>query len=379
MYHSITILDKKNNQRVFQNGNSNIINWLNQDVINFVKDKFNIGKKENIMVVSAFTETNIDYIVNYLKKKSYNKIYIFIEDVFRLTNIHENNFLETWFLEKYPNETVCYELETVKKIINSLPNTSFKIFHCEDNTILLEEIYNLKINYFDWFLSTQCLKEHYHKIDTNFKYKICSFNLRPQENRFLIGILLKNKLDTYVTLNNYLTENELLSLNSFNFYNFSIDVQNEILKSHKKIKPKNFKTLPPEVQNLTLSKTKESFLQVVSETRYSSPMPNFTEKTLKSMWAFRPFILMAPPKTLQLLKSLGFKTFSNYWDESYDLETDHQKRFEQIYQLSKEILKKDVLELKSILNSMSPILIHNFHHIKKLKESMYNYSNLQNL
>jgi hypothetical protein len=79
---------------------------------------------------------------------------------------------------------------------------------------------------------------------------------------------------------------------------------------------------------------------------------------------------LAPAGTLNLLKELGFKTFNNWWDESYDTITDPVKRLESVYQLSIKILSKDYNQLKKILIQMEDILEHNKQHLDNLGKEM---------
>ena len=43
-----------------------------------------------------------------------------------------------------------------------------------------------------------------------------------------------------------------------------------------------------------------------------------TEKTVRPIMAAKPFLIYGPKNYLQRLKDLGFETYSNCWDESYD-------------------------------------------------------------
>ena len=49
------------------------------------------------------------------------------------------------------------------------------------------------------------------------------------------------------------------------------------------------------------------------------PSVNFSEKTFKAMLGMHPFFVLSQPKALWSLQQLGFKTFSDYWNEDYDL------------------------------------------------------------
>jgi len=104
---------------------------------------------------------------------------------------------------------------------------------------------------------------------------------------------------------------------------------------------------------------KDIFVDVINETRFAQPTANFSEKVFQSMQYMKPFILVGPPKTLEYIKTFGFETFSDFWDESYDTELDHGKRLEKIFTLIDTLDSKNIDELKEMYNEMIPILEHN--------------------
>jgi hypothetical protein len=76
---------------------------------------------------------------------------------------------------------------------------------------------------------------------------------------------------------------------------------------------------------------RSAYFSLVSETRYENDNPRFlTEKIFKPVVFKQPFIVISLPKTLELFRSLGYKTFDGIIDESYDLEYDENKRLELI-------------------------------------------------
>ena len=85
----------------------------------------------------------------------------------------------------------------------------------------------------------------------------------------------------------------------------------------------------------------------------------FTEKTFKPMLLEHPFILVARPGSLQLLRNYGFQTFGDYWDESYDTITDHVKRIEAIMNLISDLCAKTNSEMDALIAQMQPVLAHN--------------------
>jgi hypothetical protein len=111
----------------------------------------------------------------------------------------------------------------------------------------------------------------------------------------------------------------------------------------------------------------QSFVDIVTESRFAQPTANYSEKTYQAIQYKRPFILAAPPQTLKYLKEQGFQTFSDYWDESYDDEFDHGKRLVKIYDLIDYIGNKSIEELSEMLKQMKNILEFNYHHFKENK------------
>ena len=101
------------------------------------------------------------------------------------------------------------------------------------------------------------------------------------------------------------------------------------------------------------------FLDVINETRYFQPTGNFSEKIFQAVQYMKPFVLVAPPKTLEYFKSLGFQTFSEFWDESYDDELDHEVRLSKIFSTIDFITDKSIEELRLMYVKMMPIFKHN--------------------
>jgi len=84
-----------------------------------------------------------------------------------------------------------------------------------------------------------------------------------------------------------------------------------------------------------------------------------TEKTTRPMLYLHPQILYSSSGTLEYLKSWGFKTFSNYWNEHYDNETNGNKKLQMIMDVVRELNNKPLEELHEMYWDMMPILKHN--------------------
>ena len=78
------------------------------------------------------------------------------------------------------------------------------------------------------------------------------------------------------------------------------------------------------------------------------------------MYYKKPFVLAAPPNTLKNLREEGFKTFSEFWDESYDLEDLHSNRIIKIFKVIDYIDSKSIKELREIYKEMTDIVEYNY-------------------
>jgi len=74
---------------------------------------------------------------------------------------------------------------------------------------------------------------------------------------------------------------------------------------------------------------KNSLFELVTETHADGPIV-FTEKTFWPIQEGIPFLQVNSPGSLKKLREMGYLTFSKYIDESYDDETDLEKRIRKI-------------------------------------------------
>jgi hypothetical protein len=87
-----------------------------------------------------------------------------------------------------------------------------------------------------------------------------------------------------------------------------------------------------------------------------------SEKIWKPIGHCQPFILLGPAKSLEYIRSLGFKTFDGFIDESYDLETKDSAR---MYKTIHEIMKfhnKSKEEKDEFLKNVKEICVYNQQH-----------------
>ena len=118
--------------------------------------------------------------------------------------------------------------------------------------------------------------------------------------------------------------------------------------------------------------------QIFHRTRYSVITETifqysffFTEKTTKAIFAKRLFVVFSSKGYLQRLRNLGFKTFSDVIDESYDNEEDPLIRFTKAFEQIEFLSKQDY----NIVNSkISSTVEHNHQRLftlqKEIKDQM---------
>lgn len=115
---------------------------------------------------------------------------------------------------------------------------------------------------------------------------------------------------------------------------------------------------------------RDSLVSIVTETNYDTEVVTATEKSFKPMREKHPFILVGAPGSLKVLRDYGFKTFSDFWDESYDETEDHSYRMVRIIFLCKEIASWDQAKILEFKEKVKPIVEHNFNMLKNKPEDI---------
>ena len=104
---------------------------------------------------------------------------------------------------------------------------------------------------------------------------------------------------------------------------------------------------------------KQCWFEVILETLFDDQRIHLTEKTLRPIACNKPFILVGPAGSLEYLKSYGFQTFGDFFDESYDQEPNPVVRMEKILQLMKELSAMSDRDKMQLGQCMSAITRHN--------------------
>jgi len=103
---------------------------------------------------------------------------------------------------------------------------------------------------------------------------------------------------------------------------------------------------------------------VVCETLEQGNTFFFSEKTTKPLFAKRIFLLFGIKDFLLNLRKLGFATFDNIIDESYDQETDSLARYEKVFEQIELLAKQDP---NKVYSQVADRLEHNHQLVQTLK------------
>jgi hypothetical protein len=221
---------------------------------------------------------------------------------------------------------------------------------------------NYELIYFPWFLiemldnyvnphrfSSYIDKSYIHDSSKQFSFVGISGNVRPERD-FLLDCVLNN-----VEHKNYI-------------YRYSGQDQmapTPVGADVIKILPGEFdpcinlyekyyhsigQTIPINLYNLA------NFLLVVETDIVNNHCFFITEKTIKALITGIPFVIVSTPYFLKNLKELGFTTYSELWDETYDDIIDYRERMLAVAKLCNKLhnfnwqLHKDQLELIAYKN-----------------------------
>jgi hypothetical protein len=311
---------------------------------------FNFKSDDVVVVIKAgavYNNNILSKTLNQLSRiKHKSHCYFFIEDLF--TDV-DPGFAEIAFIEKIVQH---FKL-------------SYAVHHCEKNDFT---------KYFDWYVAESVINiKELPNITKDFSKKICCLNRRYTDYRYLASAFLSNYKQHCFTTQYYSLsslENCRIDINKLDYrLNLITGIENlskeQKLQNHTQMIDVDYTSESAKAELINL--TQDCFCSLVTESKFHSTMPNFSEKTLRAIIAGRPFVLLAPVGTLKLLKDLGFKTFDKFWNEDYDSIIDATERFQTVIHVVKDIIENKELTLGPLMS----ILEHNQQHLKTLPENMY--------
>jgi hypothetical protein len=106
----------------------------------------------------------------------------------------------------------------------------------------------------------------------------------------------------------------------------------------------------------------DCLLYLVTETVAKGRKLHLTEKSFKPICLKMPFIIVGTCGSLKHLRSYGFKTFGDVWDESYDNEVDDVIRLERIASLLRSLDELSLEGKQDLFNMTQEIVEYNYNH-----------------
>lgn len=106
----------------------------------------------------------------------------------------------------------------------------------------------------------------------------------------------------------------------------------------------------------------ESLLYLVTETVADGCRLHLTEKTFKPICLKMPFMIVGTQGSLAYLRSYGFRTFGDIWDESYDDEVNDLQRYEKIAWTLRALDSAPLHEKQRLFEACQEICEYNFNH-----------------
>lgn len=358
IHHNINFVFKS--EDFSKNGNSTFFN----------------GPLYNYVISKQYSHTN-----NFLLKKDFKNLFI-IEPIY-----NSSHFLDSIDI----NIVEFVQNNDVKLIISLLidpiiqrevdyMDEKLKNLKIYEKTIIITSTINVNANNvynFDFFLD-EATQSHHNYFNNLTELGYISKEIREKElntfknKKFLSMNRNINKYHRYKLLLTYYNGDYTNSYFSFldklngqlakTFSNVNLNEINEI----NKILPLEIDThLVENKMGFRVDNTykKELFLDscinIVTETSFIDNELFVSEKILKPILMYQPFIVLGPSKILSHIKSYGFKTFSDFWDENYDDVEDHNKRLEIVIELINELNKKSIEELNELYQKTKNICIYN--------------------
>lgn len=109
---------------------------------------------------------------------------------------------------------------------------------------------------------------------------------------------------------------------------------------------------------------RDTVLSLVTETLVSDQLIYISEKTFKPILSKHVFVVLGSSGILETLKKIGFKTFDNIFDESYDNIQILEEKIDAISNLVSHLSKMDI---KKLYDQTRSIRDHNYNLIKDKK------------
>jgi hypothetical protein len=107
---------------------------------------------------------------------------------------------------------------------------------------------------------------------------------------------------------------------------------------------------------------KSSYFSIVTETFFRDDLTFITEKIFRPIMFGHPFLVLSTPGYLAALRQMGYETFPELFDESYDLVENDVDRLCAVVNEVTRLCTIPEEDLRKMLISVLPKLLHNHSH-----------------
>lgn len=167
-----------------------------------------------------------------------------------------------------------------------------------------------------------------------------------------------------MTAERYLND-EALEFVSIDFFKNNKRDKNNFINYIKNWSPISLDVTPEEIENndriFTTQIYKDTLFSLVSESEYQNEVFFVTEKTWKPISSNHPFIIFGNNNILSYLKNLGYETFPEIFDETYDTMNNHNKIYH-IFKILKGFSEMTEKDYNEIYYSLKDKLSYNSNH-----------------
>lgn len=283
-------------------------------------------------------------------------------------------------------------------VINLYLTEDLETCYTQLNQIL--KYHNIPLEYTGWFSSS-----------INNRYNLLNFNFVNQfifsARQYMIRDYMQNqnkKIHHYLCQNRQIKENRIIMVRKLFYadildkgivslgvpgehYDYNLEHSQSLYQNEKDNYYEFYKTLPLVIDDcyntgvfwnaIDYEQEKEIYdrytsccFDIVGETYYVYDYNFITEKTTKPIMFKMPFMVVSNPGYLKCLRNLGFVTFPELFDESYDEEPDLEKRTDIIASNAKKLCSLTVEELEKKISQIQYKLDYNFNHLLALSSNM---------
>ena len=259
--------------------------------------------------------------VNRIRKRGLD-IYLYEPLCYRIKE-HNRSFYSEFKDDVDLSLLTVDEFDSIKLFLEKYQLPSVNVFCCDYQIQKLQNNYpTLNLNCHDIFLKTvKCI--NLKSITNTIEKKFWCGNWRYTAHRHIVAAYLSNKdaslswmlncnldnLKSVEWVDNSITDR---IPDKIPYSTFDVEAEATTIEDINSVYIPNHSA--PGATNELFESYKKCFCAVVNETRYAQPFGNISEKVLYPINAEIPFILVAPPRSLEYIKKLGFKTFNELPD-----------------------------------------------------------------